>query len=812
MNHRGNKMKIRKNKYFGIVCQLTDVRPHPNADRLSVAMALGYEIIVAKSAKDGDIGIVFPEGGQLSKEMGLNNDLYRKHPETGKPMGGFFERDLRIRPVKLRGVKSEAFFTSLESLSWAGDYSPKVGDEISELNGNLICKRYYNKATRIAMKKVANVYKKPWWLPSFLAPWHKENALNKIGHDPCPDFAKHFDTGKVRQNLHAIPEGKVIVTVKAHGCVPHCTAITMADGKTKPISKIVVGDMVSGVDIKTGEVVPTKVTKLFRNGPTDNWKIIEKSNNYGKLGTNYQKLICTENHKVFTSEGYVKAEELSEGDEIYVSREVFDIDLARSQMLRGKLLGDGYIDTSAKSYSVVYGHKEDHKVYLDYCSAFLGELSTGTFRSRVSGYGTKMMDARTKHCFSINDLVSEFYENGERVRVPKDLKITPELLAFWYMDDGSLGHNESQKDRANIACCSFSDQDASRIKPKLTEAGFDNFKLYKDSRGFWRLRFNHSDAFKLFDKIKNYVPEIMQYKLAPEFRGKTPILPKNKICKTIKYYPEKVVSIEDKKPDRHIRPTKYDIETGTHNYFASSILVHNSSQRFGYVKYDDRNWISRLLRRPVNYKHITGTRNVVKNPNTFGKMPDNGYYKGTDFRYEIHKKLKSVGLSRGEVLYFEVLGWASDSTTIMPDHKISWKDFKDAGFSKEEFAEIQDKYGEKFTYHYGNLQGNFSIQVYRIVQDGKDISWKDMVKRCEQLRLNTVKFVEEIDSPEDPKDLMDICRKHAEVDDDGQLREGVVLRFEDTEGNLLKMLKFKSFRFCVAENIKTNEINLEEIS
>ena len=95
-------MKVTKNKnYNGIVCRLTGMRPHNNADKLQVANALGYQVIVGSDAHDGDVGIVFPEGGKLSHEMLLANCLYRKHPETGEVMGGYFETSGRIKTCLL---------------------------------------------------------------------------------------------------------------------------------------------------------------------------------------------------------------------------------------------------------------------------------------------------------------------------------------------------------------------------------------------------------------------------------------------------------------------------------------------------------------------------------------------------------------------------------------------------------------------------------------------------------------------------------------------------------------------------------------
>ena len=218
-------MKVTKNKnYNGIVCQLADIRPHSNADRLQVANALGYQVIVGSDAQDGDVGIVFPEGGKLSHEMLLANCLYRKHPETGEAMGGYFEASGRIKTVKLRGESSEAFFTSLDSVAFTGLdplSNPRKfsrGTEIGTIGSTLICDRHYTKATLRAMRSAARAYRKPRWVPRFIAPLHKKYVVDKAKRDPCPTFKKHFDTNKLRLNLHNIPQDcKVVITSKCHG-------------------------------------------------------------------------------------------------------------------------------------------------------------------------------------------------------------------------------------------------------------------------------------------------------------------------------------------------------------------------------------------------------------------------------------------------------------------------------------------------------------------------------------------------------------------------------------------------------------------
>lgn len=64
--------------YYGIVSKLENVRLHPNADRLKLAVALGYTVVVGLDAKEDDVVILFPDDGQLSEQFCFENSLYNK--------------------------------------------------------------------------------------------------------------------------------------------------------------------------------------------------------------------------------------------------------------------------------------------------------------------------------------------------------------------------------------------------------------------------------------------------------------------------------------------------------------------------------------------------------------------------------------------------------------------------------------------------------------------------------------------------------------------------------------------------------------
>lgn len=171
--------------------------PHPNADNIQLGDVLGFQVVIGKDVQDGDVGVFFMEGLQLSEEYAEKNNLVRKKcPETGKNIGGFFEETRRVRAQKFRGEKSEGYFSSLKSLEYTGlNESLKPGHQFSELNGYKICDKYFTPAT-----------------------FMKKQRGTKFGRGQTTMFYKHFDMEQIRFNMYKIKHGRTLtMTLKIHG-------------------------------------------------------------------------------------------------------------------------------------------------------------------------------------------------------------------------------------------------------------------------------------------------------------------------------------------------------------------------------------------------------------------------------------------------------------------------------------------------------------------------------------------------------------------------------------------------------------------
>lgn len=175
--------------YSGYVVKIK-TRIHPNADRLQLATAMGNQVIVGIDVPDESIGIFFPADGCLSREMLVNNKLL-------KIDGGYFEDNGRVRSMKLRGEKSDGIWLPMSSIDWLDWTDFAVGDQITEINGNVICYKYVNEKTQ----KEA-----------------KQNQQPKTVKYQNIFFKKHIETDQFRFGVSSIKAGSLItITEKLHG-------------------------------------------------------------------------------------------------------------------------------------------------------------------------------------------------------------------------------------------------------------------------------------------------------------------------------------------------------------------------------------------------------------------------------------------------------------------------------------------------------------------------------------------------------------------------------------------------------------------
>jgi len=189
-----------------IICKLVNVEPHPEADRLLLAQAMGERVIIGLDEDTTQLGVLFSSEGYLSEKMIRENNL-SSIPEKNKDIKkkGYLGKNGRIKALKFRGQKSEGLWLSLSSLEWTGvDLSTlRDGFEFTHLKGELVAEKYIPSLIRKQAKKINQKREKKLTLAEKIQKSFERKEV-------FLEFKEHFDTAYLDRNLHNIPKGSII--------------------------------------------------------------------------------------------------------------------------------------------------------------------------------------------------------------------------------------------------------------------------------------------------------------------------------------------------------------------------------------------------------------------------------------------------------------------------------------------------------------------------------------------------------------------------------------------------------------------------
>jgi hypothetical protein len=176
------------------------------------------------------------------------------------------------------------------------------------------------------------------------------------------------------------------------------------------------------------------------------------------------------------------------------------------------MLGDASLSFSSAGTPRLYkAHTEKQWDYLYSCSSIISKyIKIKNIRDKKSGFGSNMKEIISETTKELNFLKDVFYFNKKEV---KDISkyISPELLAYWFMDDGIKGS------QAGFAVCNFNKDSIDHLISQLHTYGFQSAKLRKADYPIITL--DSDDTRKLYSIIGKYVHPSMQYKLSDAQAG-----------------------------------------------------------------------------------------------------------------------------------------------------------------------------------------------------------------------------------------------------------------------------------------------------
>ena len=368
------------------------------------------------------------------------------------------------------------------------------------------------------------------------------------------------------------------------GCFSYGTRVTLADGTTEKIGKIVNQKLpieVLTYDAASDSVVARPVTNWFDNGVTERFLqvTVERSGGNGR-----SQFGVTDNHLVRTPGGWREAGELLAGDRV-LTAETARLSDTQWQLVLGGLMGDAHLAPNLRGRRGVrfrMGHGAAQAAYLDWKASMFGNISQCR---TTNAKGASFVDLRPLP--ELSELREVMYWGDGKKHLTDDILkgLTPLALAVWYMDDGSFtvrSKGVQQRTLGGSGRVAFGVQAMSRgSRDRLVAMLRDRFGVECDwaelgARRTAVLTMTTAGS-KVFQGIvAPYVHPSMSDKLLPEFQGKFAVEPEFVEPREV-LVPSRVIDIHVKPKERSMH--RFDIEVaGTHNYFVDGVMVHNSPE------------------------------------------------------------------------------------------------------------------------------------------------------------------------------------------------------------------------------------------
>lgn len=292
-----------------------------------------------------------------------------------------------------------------------------------------------------------------------------------------------------------------------------------------------------------------------------------------------------------------------------------------------------------------------------------------------------------------------------------------------------------------------------------------------------------------------------------------------------KYYTEATrKAINGKKvevnPLKAAFPQHYDTSQFRFAYLEKGDLIiitekeHGTSVRYGNVEVErpvKSNWLNQFFiklgwkkqKYYTSKEYVLGTRRAILSKVNNSEYEFGGGYYGGGEPYTIAPRKLYNRLKTDEIIYGEVVGYCSNSAPLFTH-------------SLDKLPDLEKQYGSPVTYSYGCIPGEARLRVYRITQNGRDLSYFELQNRCEELGVEMVSHIDMFIYDGDRDRLnayIETLLEGPSLIDETHLREGVCIRVENKYGH--RVYKEKSFSFKLAEGIvKDNDtyVDLEEVA
>jgi uracil-DNA glycosylase family 4 len=356
-------------------------------------------------------------------------------------------------------------------------------------------------------------------------------------------------------------------------CLRYNAMVQLGDGSWERIGRLVrsrYDGTVMSVDAD-GRLVRRRVTGWYASplaGRRVFWLTYRSAKHAGAGQVSIQ---LTADHEVLTDHGFIAVEQVPPGARIATGQ---GLSRVAREVVYGTLLGDGHLTAAEATLS--FGHSARQEPYARYKAELLAELSPRVKRLNVSAVAGgsaayPVVQVRSLAHRALGLLRSEFYQPKKRVPRWMAERLTPLMLAIWFMDDGHLRIRPGRRPLAEIATYGFSEEDHGVLLAGLARLGLDARVIGQRLK----LVFGVSATAMLSEIIAPYVPPSMRYKVHPEVEPRVPFDP----TRTVPGDAEVLFDEADVRDitDRYRSDVTFfciDVEE-THNFVTSGGVVHN---------------------------------------------------------------------------------------------------------------------------------------------------------------------------------------------------------------------------------------------
>jgi uracil-DNA glycosylase family 4 len=306
-------------------------------------------------------------------------------------------------------------------------------------------------------------------------------------------------------------------------CLRYNAMVQLGDGSWERIGRLVrarYDGTVMSVDAD-GRLVRRRATGWYAS-PLAGRRVYRLTYRSAKhAGAGQVSIQLTGDHEVLTDRGFVAVEQLPPGARIATGQ---GLSRVAHDVVCGTLLGDGHL-TAAQS-TLSFSHSTRQEQYAQFKAGLLAELAPRLNRldvAAVAGGPTAypVVHVRTLAHRSLRLLRTAFYHPRKRVPSWVVERLSPLMVAIWFMDDGHLRVRPGKRPLAEIATYRFSEEDHRVLAMGLARLG-----LATRIRGTnQKLVFGVPETVSLSEVIAPYVPPSMRYKLHPEVAARVPFDP-----------------------------------------------------------------------------------------------------------------------------------------------------------------------------------------------------------------------------------------------------------------------------------------------